>query len=635
MNEVSPLFLLALLCHLVPLFTSIDYIHKSNLLNDVDRKYQLASFTNIITKSRYLDLVFIGPTHESVTVKSYNAQNESYSSNPGYQYSFQGSPEISGFKIVGILPADYNNDKTTDVMVVFAKTDSSAYKLAIIWNRHDKFNDTPSYINETFSDVPHLVDFDGDLFVDFICAQENVRYFWINDKAHPGTFAKRPISSNDTVNNVEIDVSKGETLYAYGDLNGDCAADLFMITKLKNGSSVFQVYEAKETELVKSDLFIPTFPADKYGAPLIEDMDGNGKMDIVIPGCTKISKSTNICLESKIVIYYNDPCHAKSSDKCVLYRNSCTKFNLEDSFETYVFDKFEHDKSMYGFLSYDQRSDIYSSRYMIRSADVDSDGHVDLVAILKYDNSQQVVILKNVADEKANVGGRSFKLEWRDDLVLDSDQTENYQPYALAAVDALGSGTVQFFIVGRNKDNLEDFSLSLLAPKDMLDTFWLKVTVLCYKCDESSTTVIGANVFYYTTGYKGDEQVAYASQSSHLAPFSLQAPYMLFGLGQQANYIEYIKVAYRNTVRYKDKTHDMFQFDQLVPNAQVFAIPLESMWRLVMMVVPGKTMWETLLVLGICCVVCMIIILVLHIKEKKEDEREKRKFNAKFNFDAM
>ena len=54
-----------------------------------------------------------------------------------------------------------------------------------------------------------------------------------------------------------------------------------------------------------------------------------------------------------------------------------------------------------------------------------------------------------------------------------------------------------------------------------------------------------------------------------------------------------------------------------------------------MMVVPGKTMWETLLVLGICCVVCMIIILVLHIKEKKEDEREKRKFNAKFNFDAM
>ena len=645
MNDTPTLLLISILFHLVPHITSIEYISKTSLLSDVTTKYQLASFTNIRIKSRYLDLVFLDNNHEKVTVKSLDTTNDTYHSPPKYQYSFHGEPIISGFKIIGILPADFNNDQTTDLMVVFASEDGPSYKLAILWNRDESFNSPdspPTYINETFSDVPHLLDYDGDLHVDFICAQENNRYFWINDKDNLGTFNKQPISSNDKVDNVEIDVSKGENLYIYGDLNGDCAADLFMITKLKNGSSVFQIYEAKGKELVKSDFIIPSFPAAQFGAPLLEDIDGNGKLDIIIPCCTKVVG--NICDESKILIYYNDPCNAKSSDKCTVYKNSCDKYTLE--FERFVFDKFEHEKEPYGFLRFDRTQDLYGSRYMLRAADYDSDGHVDLFAILKnkYDNTQRAVIFQNKPDINPDVGGRSFELNWRDDLNLSTDQTETYQPYAITAVDALGKGSIQFFVLGRNKakDHEEDFSLTFLAPKDNLDSFWLKVTILCYKCDNSSTTVIGANVAYYTTGYKGNDEVAYGSQSSQLAPFSLQAPYMLFGLGQQANYIEYIKVAYRNTVRPRSgsrstetDTVDMFKFDQLIPNAQVFAIPLESMWRLVMMIVPGKTMWQTLLVLGICCIVCIVIILILHIKEKKEDEREKRKFNAKFNFDAM
>ena len=622
------------LCHLAPLFLCIDYISITEKLHDVSTKYQLASFTNIVPKSRYVDLVFIGPDHDSVTIMSYNS-NDTYNLANGYQYSFKHDSWIDeGLKIVAILPADFNSDKTTDLMVVFAKAEGSAYRLAILWN-HDHSFTSVTHIKEDFTDVPHLLDFDGDLHVDFICAQDDQRYFWINDKALNGTFTKQLVSLNDTIDDTEIDNLKGESLYVYGDLNGDCAADLFMISKLKNGSSVFQLYEAKGDKLVKSNIDIPSFPDDiLYGAPLIEDMDGNGKLDIVIPSCSKVADSLDACIKSRIVVYYNDPCNSKSSDKCSLHKNNCEKFNPE--FERFVFDKFEHQKAMYGFLTY-KKSNIYSSRYMLRAADVDSDGKIDLFAILKYDNTQRAVVLRNIASDKDDVGGRSFELDWRDDLNMSSSQVATYQPYAITAVDALGKGSVQFFLIGRNK-NSGDFSLSIFEPKDMLDAFWLKVTILCYKCDNSSTTVIGANVFYYTTGLKGSEEVAYGSQSSQLAPFSLQAPYMLFGLGQQANYIEYIKVAYRNTVRPRPdskKSVDMFKFDQLVPNAQVFAIPLESMWRLVMMVVPGKTLWQTLLVLGICCVVCLVIILVLHIKEKKEDEREKRKFNAKFNFDAM
>lgn len=624
------------LCHFAPLFLCIEYISITEKLHDVNTKYQLASFTNVVSKSRYIDLVFIGPSHDSVITMSYDSRNDAYNQTNDYCYSFKDDSWIlKGLRIVAVLPADFNSDKTTDLMVVFAKAEGPAYQLAILWNHGDKFTSV-THIEEDFSDVPHLLDFDGDLHVDFVCAQDDQRYFWINDKALNGTFRKQPVSSNDTIDNIAIDNLKGESLYVYGDLNGDCAADLFMISKLKNGSSVFQLYEAKGKELVKSSISLPSFPDDiLYGAPLIEDIDGNGKMDIIIPSCSKIAGNTDVCIKSKVVIYYNDPCDSKSSDKCILHKNRCEKFKLE--FEMYVFDKFEHQKAMYGFLTY-KKLDIYSSRYMLRAADVDSDGKIDLFAILKYDNTQKAVVLRNVASDK-DIGGRSFELDWRDDLNMSSNQAATYQPYAITAVDALGKGSVQFFIIGRNKNSdTGDFSVSLFEPKDMLDAFWLKVTVLCYKCDNSSTTVIGANVFYYTTGLKGGEEVAYGSQSSQLAPFSLQAPYMLFGLGQQANYIEYIIVAYRNTVKPRSDSKnavDMYKFDQLVPNAQVFAIPLESMWRLVMMVVPGKTLWQTLLVLGICCVVCLVIILVLHIKEKKEDEREKRKFNAKFNFDAM
>lgn len=607
-----------------------EYISDTQLFEDVDRQYQLASFTNIVADSRYLDLVFTDSTHQDILVRS-KAKNNTYYQPEGYKFTFRGDANVSDMKIIGVLPADFNHDKSTDIMVVFSKEGGVEYRLAILWNIKNEFTE-PTHINETFSGVPLLLDYNGDLFVDFICSQQGAIYFWINEKIPIGVFRKLEVSSTDKDNDIEI--NEGETLYAYGDLNGDCAADLFMITKLKNGSSIFEIYLAQEKKLVKTNTVIPAVIADKYGAPLMQDMDGNGKMDIVIPSCSAIDKNTNTCGESKIVILYNGPCHTNTAEECPLHMNNCEEFELK--FEKYEFNKFEHNNMKYGFLSYDMKKDIYDSKFMLRAADVDSDGLIDLVGILNYQNShQQSVIFTNIVDASENIGGRSFNPTWRDDLVLNSDQTATYEPYAVAPVDALGKGTVQFFIIGRKPNDPKDFSLTFLAPKDMLDMFWLKVSVLCYKCENSSTTTIGANFFYFTTGLTGKDQVGYMSQSTSLTSFSLQAPYMLFGLGQQANYIEYIRVAYRNTNISQQKTVDKYQFDQLVPNAQVFAIPLESMWRLVLMIVPGKTMWQTLLVLGICCLVCIIIILILHIKEKKEDEREKRKFNAKFNFDAM
>lgn len=629
--QLRNLFLLASLLHLI---LSIEYIPRRDLLEDVDTDYQLLSFTNLINKSRYLDLVFTSPTHDSITVRSYNAAKFTYNTPAKYAYNFQHDAKVSNYKIIGALPADFNGDKTTDLMIVFSENGDD-YKLAILWNKDESLSSV-SHLEFVFSDVPHLIEYNGDLFVDFICSEGEVRYFYINDPRSPGTFQKIKITDREDEKDLKLDFNSGGTSYVFGDLNGDCAADLFTITKLNNGSHMFQLFEAegKKLSLVWQGPVPEQARADKYGAPLIEDIDGNGKMDIVIAGCSRVSKSTNSCMESKVFVFYNDPCSARTTDKCKVYESDCTKYNFDIGKDLYVFDKFTHESSNYGFLNY-AKTDIFSSKYLIRAADVDSDGHVDLIAVLKFDNSYQSVIFLNTEDSSGSVtGGRVFSLNWRDDLVLNSDQTATFQPYALAAVDALGVGTLQFFVIGRNSKNTAQFSISLLVTKENLDAFWIKVTVLCNKCDSSSTTMVGGNVFYYTTGYKGDPEVGYGSQNSLLAPFSLQAPYMLFGLGQQANYIEYIKVAYRNTSK-ENKDVDMNKFDQLIPNAQVFAIPMDSMWKLVMMVVPGKTLWQTLIVLGVCCLVCIVIILVLHIKEKKEDDREKRKFNAKFNFDAM
>lgn len=621
------------LLSLTSLVYSVDYIPNTKLLNDVEENHQLVAFTNLRSNSRYLDMVFVGPGHDKITVRSYDGNNETIHTPDGYkEFSFQQDPNFYNYKIIGVLPADFDNDRATDLLVVFANNAKSkvSYKLSIVWNKGHRFADS-EYINGTFSEAPHLIDFNGDLYVDFISSQEGVRYFYLNDKDHPGDFKRVPL-----VETVPVDTSKGESSYAFGDLNGDCEADLFMLTKLANGSAIFEFYEASGKELIKVwESSIPEEArADKYSAPVLVDMDGNGKTDIVIAGCSQ--ESHGVCVKSKISVFYNDPCSTRSADKCTVHQNECSKYTFTLGSGVMVFNKFVHDSTPFGFLPYDHSTDMFSSKYMVRAADVDSDGHTDLVAVLRYDNSQQAVVLLNVEDSSV-AGGRTFRVQWRDDLILTSDLAAKYQPYALAPVDGLGKGTVQMFLLGRSKGddkNQGDFSLTLLETKDQLDTFWLKLTVLCLGCDTSSTTAIGATGFYFTTGYKGNDEVGYGTQGSELAPFSLQAPYMLYGLGQQANYIQYIKVAYRDTQR-EGKTVNMHQFDQLVPNTQVFAIPLQHLWRMVMLVVTGKTLWETLLVLGVCCVVCLIIILILHVKERKEDEREKRKFNAKFNFDAM
>jgi len=567
MTLAALLFVFCAQCALYVSVQSADYISKTYLFSDVKEHYQLSSFTNILSKYRYLDLVFIGDDHLSVTVQTFEPNNVTYSEPAGYQYSFQHNTNLTDYKIVGVMPADFNADKTTDLMVVFANSKGSAidYLVALLWNHDGKFS-YASYISTKFSGIPHLLDYNGDRFIDFVCAEESKRYFYLNNVDQPGTFTKQNLDDTEDENAPEVDVS--ETVYVYADLNGDCAADLFMITKLKNKTSIFEYYQATDKTLKKNfEMAIPSeAAADQYSAPLVTDLDGNGKLDIVIAGCSSIH--SGVCQESKIFTFYNDACHTTSADKCKKETKACKTYDFSATtmaLDLIVFEKFEHNKDKYGFKPYD-KTDIYSSKFFLRASDVDSDGHVDLVAILKYDESQEAVIFFNKASPLVPVG-RTFQPQWRDDIILEDDLTSVYEPFAIAPVDVLGNGNVQFLLIGRNKNDKADFALSFLVRKDMLDALWLKVTILCEKCDSLSTTMVGANAFYSTTGYTGEPEVRYGAQNSQLTSFSLQPPYMLFGLGQQANYIESLTVAYRNTD--KDRSVNKFTFDNLIPNAQV------------------------------------------------------------------
>lgn len=577
-------------------------------------------------------MVFIKDNHKSISVFEYVQQNASYTESEDYQYSWNNNPNFTDYKIVGVLPADFNNDRTTDVMVVFSHNKKPLnYRASIVWNMNGGFKSSHD-INATFSDHPFLLDVNGDLFTDFICIEGNQRYYYINQITNPGIFKKVEDSFGK-----DLDTSRGSQ-YVYADLNGDCAADLFIISQKTDGKYNFEFYYAENTEL-KLGFFQPPdkeVSAEHFGSPLAVDMDGNGKLDLVIPTCSKTTHGR--CSESKIFTYYNDPCHPQSAETCKKYKSPCTKYDFVlDARARDTFDKFEHNNDLWGFVEYDPK-DMFSSPVMLRPGDFDSDGHVDLVTILKYDTQDQVVIFQNV-DNAKSPGGRTLVPKWRDDVALSESHTSNFKPYAVAPVDAAGIGNPQLFVLGRNGD---DFCFDLLLSKQTLDSFWFKVTVLCEKCEDSSTTMIGAVAFYSTTGYKGTDEVGYGVQSSHVAVNSLQAPYMLFGLGQQANYIEWVKIAYRKhdpelevTGKEKDQVQS-YQFQNIIPNAQVFAIPKgPDNWRLVMLVVPGKLLWETLIVIGSSCLLCCIIILALHIKEKKEDEREKIKFSNKFHFGAM
>ena len=141
-----------------------DLATESLKLSDVKLGYKVSAFANIVKSKRHVDLVFVkDEDHKTVTVRTYNDRNISYEDATGYTYTF-GDDALTDYKIIGLLPGDFDSDKITDVMVVFEDSKNLGnFKTSIIRNKNGKFNSSTIDPN-LYSSIPHLLDYNGDNF---------------------------------------------------------------------------------------------------------------------------------------------------------------------------------------------------------------------------------------------------------------------------------------------------------------------------------------------------------------------------------------------------------------------------------------------------------------------------------------
>ena len=145
-----------------------------------------------------------------------------------------------------------------------------------------------------------------------------------------------------------------KTSMFFADFNGDFKTDLVSILPLKDKNShIVEFYEAKEDKLHR--IWTTKVPdiatATQFGAPIAVDMDGNGKLDIVVPACNG-SFVNGKCSGSKIITFYNDPCLPTEAKKCRKFHPGEKYEFILKSENIGIFDKFQNDKEsiqLYGF----------------------------------------------------------------------------------------------------------------------------------------------------------------------------------------------------------------------------------------------------------------------------------------------
>ncbi|KAG9474832.1 hypothetical protein GDO78_003346, partial [Eleutherodactylus coqui] len=191
------------------------------------------------------------------------------------------SLESEGLIITSVVPGDYNGDSQMDVLLttIPSTKDGADHPLSVViyWGQNQTLSiNHKSQLNNTYSDEPHIMDFNGDLVPDIFGVPA-------------GSLTPLITYGGD----LTVTSSLGKTRpmvvphsHAFIDLTGDFTADLFLTTLAEDKSVQFETWKNQGGNFTEATSIVAK-PKDAsiVGQSVMADFDGDGLQDHLLPVC--------------------------------------------------------------------------------------------------------------------------------------------------------------------------------------------------------------------------------------------------------------------------------------------------------------------------------------------------------------
>lgn len=459
---------------------------------------------------------------------------------------------------------------------------------------------------------PFLFDLDGDLTIDFMSLDmKGDVAVWSPPKNSQPQDSQFKKSTPSFVKDISKDFFMAPHSNAFININDDSVADIVLSSR----GQVAYLY-ADPTERFK---FVKNFSRHldyenyEYGQSSLYDIDADGKIDHIMPRC---NKSSNKQCE---IISISSNGHVESIFKFTNETGPVDPYTYNYRLETIKFAK------------------DYEFPVTLRGADLDGDGFTDFVTIAKDvkngNNKNVVLFLHNVPLPEKLIESRTMKRTFEPSLRGQDEIPSDHVAHLVSLFDVNEDGKIDL-LIGHSEANAKnpgDMNVSTSLNK-MFDACFMKVLVTNGYTNEHGSHGQGARgpfVCFELTQNDENKMKGCAGQLSQSSYFSLQQPYVIFGLGQTPHFVEKMWVTIPGFGRGgTDRTRVL---EQIVPDAQIIIIPKDQddpdSWGYKMFLSPmSELVPPTLIALSIICVIILIIIFILHRQETLEDAAEHEEY---------
>ncbi|XP_022082252.1 T-cell immunomodulatory protein-like [Acanthaster planci] len=515
--------------------------------------------------------------------------------------------------ITSVVPADFDGDSQMDVLITtkpngYVFNEGVPTSAFVYWGQNAKYKLGPiTTVSNDLQGQPLLMDYNADMIPDlFGVNTSGVRQFWTCNDTNKDQFISVLLKGEDAPLSIPNSNS-------FLDVTSDYATDLIVTSLSEEHKNQFERWELRDSDDWKKTGGYGLPPEKKIthvGQSSFADMNADGKIDHILPVCLD-----DKCQQSRIYLY---------DGATKMWRLYLDLANIAEG-------------KTWGFVPPLEKSRWAYLPITVRVGDTNMDSYPDIVCILrlKSNGTRRVVILENK-------DGTSLSAVW------DSKALNNIQMPILATfMDLTHTGILDILVV--SQINLDETPhIHVIKNNFAVDAYFFKTHILsglCYNdCNGLSTKPYGVNqpgpfVHYITTSSTGTQQLGAAAQLYQSAHFSLQLPYVVLGLGQNPNYVDYLTVSVPAPTTRREENPRQHTFTSVIPNSEVIVIPqpldTPEEWKSVLIITPGRSVLVTGGVLVGTCIFMALIVGILQLLEKREDDREKRQESHRFHFDAM
>ncbi|XP_041376450.1 T-cell immunomodulatory protein-like [Gigantopelta aegis] len=529
------------------------------------------------------------------------------------QYTLLDKKHFPDSVITGVIPSDFDGDSQMDILVTCKSKGkkSTPVTVHIFWgNGESSVQGVPLTLNETLNDQPAVIDENGDmipdLFGEMLVENKPQRFFWIFNERRNYTLKRVLNGTSQELSPLKIPQSS-----AFVDLNGDLTSDL-CVASVQDGQLQFEFWYNVNGVLTWNKTIPGPAGAKFPGQPSYTDMEGNLSVDIVLPACVD-----EACTQSVIYVWSHDKWYNLS----LALQDDKTKWNFVPP-----------NRSPHSWLEISPTLCL---------GDFNLNSFPDALTVLYSNNDGNITysaFVMNNVDCGSECGGfpRTFRVDVKNPVLPASNK------YLVPAFFDLTENGILDIVI--SSLTAKDSDLRALKQTFTDDACFEKITVVSGRCWNNCSNnhkpfgvnQIGPTVKIHTTKPNGDPQISIASQLTKSAYFSLQLPFILFGLGQTPNFVDTVDVG----IPYppgKEPRHK--QWTSVIPNSQLIIVPFPpdhpNRWKNKLFTTPSRLVLLTgSALLGTCGFIAAIIGL-LHWRERVEDKKEKLEEAQRFHFDAM